>query len=79
MKGGTGIPYRLMRLYLKLKDKLTSFHIENKQTTSFSCLVLLLRANRLEKNDSTPLKFNSIFQMGVVIFGLFASLIKRLA
>ena len=35
MKGGTGIPYRFMRLYLKLKDKLTSFHIENKQPTSF--------------------------------------------
>lgn len=61
----------LMRLYLKLKENLTSFHTEK---NNFSCLVLLLGAIRPEKNDSTPLKFNFIFQIEIMIFGLAARL-----
>lgn len=57
----------LRRLYLKLKENLTSFHTEKNN-------LLLLGAIRPEKNDSTPLKFNFIFQIEIMIFELAAKL-----
>lgn len=62
----------LIRLYFRLKEKVTSFKTKKKK---ISCLVLLLRTIRSEKNDSTPLKYNFIFKTGMMIFGLAASVL----